>query len=189
MKKLIAVVTIALALASCQESQKIVYVDNAKVYEEYQEKIDIEAKIKEKQEAFKKKTDSIAMAYQIEAGPLQAKASKMSPQQQQNNAEIAAFSQKWQMIEGQIKAEEQSMQEQLENDLKELDTHVEEFIASHAKKNNYAFVLGKNKSGGLMYGIEASDITETIIKELNASYNGKSETVKTDNTATESTEE
>ena len=118
MNKLIALIAYLLVVTSCQETQKIAFVDNVKVYEEYQEKIDLEARITKRQEDFKKKTDSIGMAYQIEAAPMQAKFSKLSPQQQQTNPEIAAFSQKWQMVEAQIKAEEQSMQEQFEGDLK-----------------------------------------------------------------------
>ena len=179
MKKFIALAVILIGAASCQESQKIAFVDSEKVYEEYQEKIDLEAGITKKQEDFKKKTDSLGMAYQMEAAPMQAKFSKLSQQQQQTNPEIAAFSKKWQMIESQIKAQEQSLQEQLDKDLKELNTNVEEFIASYAKKNNYSFVLGKNNSGGLVYGNEASDITETVVTELNKAYNSKDDSKTT----------
>lgn len=179
MKKFIALAVILIGAASCQESQKIAFVDSEKVYEEYQEKIDLEAVIIKKQEDFKKKTDSLGMAYQMEAAPMQAKFSRLSQQQQQNNPEIVAFSQKWQMVESQMKAQEQSMQEQLDKDLKELNTHVEEFIASHAKKNNYSFVFGKNNSGGLVYGNEASDITETVITELNKAYNSEGDSKTT----------
>lgn len=183
MKKFIALAVILIGAASCQESQKVAFVDSEKVYEEYQEKIDIEAEITKKQEDFKKKTDSLGMAYQMEAAPMQAKFGKLSQQQQQSNPEIVAFGQKWQMIESHIKAQEQSMQDELQKKLQELDTNVEEFIAAHAKKNNYSFVLGKNKSGGLIYGNEASDITETVIKELNEQYNSK-EVVKSTNSET-----
>jgi len=136
MNKLIGLIALLLVITSCKESEKIVFIDNAKVYEEYQEKIDVEAAITKKQEYFKKKADSLGMAYQIEAAPIQAKFNKLSQQQQQTNPEIIAFSQKWQLIDNQIKAEEQSMQQQFENDLKELDTHVEDFVAAYAKKNN-----------------------------------------------------
>lgn len=190
MKKITALVAILIIGVSCQETQKIVFVDNAKVYEEYQEKIDIEAKITKRQEDFKKKTDSIAMAYQMEAAPLQAKFNNLSQQQQQTNPEIIAFSQKWQMVESQIKAQEQSMQTQVENDLKELDAHVEDFVANYAQKNNIAFILGKNKSGSLMYGSAASDVTDAVIKELNDGYKSKdkSETTSSDTaTATDKT--
>ncbi|WP_298955308.1 OmpH family outer membrane protein [uncultured Nonlabens sp.] len=179
MKKIIALAAILISAASCQESQKIAFVDSEKVYSEYQEKIDLEAVIIKKQEDFKKKTDSLGRAYQMEAAPMQAKFSKLSQQQQQNNPEIIAFSQKWQMIESQMKAQEQGMQEQLDEDLKELNTHVEEFIATHAKKNNYSFVLGKNNSAALVYGNDASNITETVITELNKAYNSKNDSEPT----------
>lgn len=182
MKKFIALAVILVGAASCQESQKVAFVDSEKVYEEYQEKIDIEAEITKKQEDFKKKTDSLGRAYQMEAGPMQAKFGKLSQQEQQNNPEILAFSQKWQMVESQIKAQEQSLQAQLDKDLKELDSNIEEFISNYAKKNNYSFVLGKNKSGGLIYGDESSDITATVIKELNDAYSNE------DNVKTPSTE-
>lgn len=189
MKKFIALTIILIGAASCQESQKVAFVDSEKVYEEYQEKIDIEAEITKKQEDFKKKTDSLGMAYQMEAAPMQAKFGKLSQQQQQSNPEILAFGQKWQMIESQIKAQEQSMQDELQKNLQELDTNVEEFIAAHAKKNNYSFVLGKNKSGGLIYGNEASDITETVIKELNEQYNSKEVVKSTDSETSTKTDE
>ncbi|MBF4983769.1 OmpH family outer membrane protein [Nonlabens mediterrranea] len=183
MNKIITLVAILIIAASCQQSQKIAFIDNAKVYDEYQEKIDLEASITKRQEDFKKRTDSLAMAYQVEAAPLQAKFNKLSQQQQQTNPEIVAFSQKWQMIESQIKTQEQSLQEQLDNDLKNLDTHVEEFIATFAKKNNYTFVLGKNKSGAVIYGNESMDVTEMVIKELNIAYDGDAEN-KTENSST-----
>jgi outer membrane protein len=188
MKKLMSIIALGLLLTSCQETQKIAFVDSEKVYEEYQGKIDIEAGITKKQEDFNKKTDSLGMAYQMEAAPLQAKFGKLSQQEQQSNPEILAFSQKWQMVESQIKAEEQSMQAELEKDLKELDTSIEEFITEHAKKNNYSFVLGKNKSAGLIYGNEASDITETIIKELNDAYSSKDDTASTTEESSTETE-
>lgn len=188
MKKFIALAIILIGAASCQESQKVAFVDSEKVYEEYQEKIDIEAEITKKQEDFKKKTDSLGMAYQMEAAPMQAKFGKLSQQEQQNNPEILAFSQKWQMVESQIKAQEQSLQAQLDKDLKELDSNIEEFISTYAKKNSYSFVLGKNKAGGLIYGDESSDITETVITELNNAYNTKDDTAATTEEANTETE-
>lgn len=173
MKRIIIIAALALAITSCQETQKVAFIDNVKVFEGYQKKIDVEAKIKTQQEAFKLKGDSLNRAYQMEAAPLQAKFSNLSPEQQQTNPEIIAFSQKWNQVDVQIKAQEQSMQAQFEKDLKELDEMVEESVSSYAKKNNISFVLGKNKSGSLMYGSEAADITEVIIKELNDAYSTK----------------
>jgi outer membrane protein len=187
MKKLMSVLALGLILTSCQESQRIAFVDNVKVFDEYQKKIDLEANIKTQQEAFKVKTDSLNQAYQMEAAPLQAKFSNLSPQQQQSNSEILAFSQKWNRVNTEVKAQEQKMQEQFEKDLKELDEMVEESVADYAKKNNISFVVGKNASGNLVYGTETADITETIIKELNDAYSSKDDSQTNSEDSTEDT--
>ena len=74
MKKLVLVIVI-LMMVSCQQ-QKIGYVDNVKLMDDYQEKIDVEAKYKTKLEAFNKKKDSISQAFQIEAQAFQVNAQK-----------------------------------------------------------------------------------------------------------------
>ncbi len=53
MKKLVLAVVV-LMMVSCQQ-EKIGYVDNVKLMDDYQEKIDIEAKYKTKLEAFAKR--------------------------------------------------------------------------------------------------------------------------------------
>ena len=86
---------LVLTVVSC-EQQKIGYVDNIKLMDEYQEKIDIEAKFKTKADALGKKRDSITQAYQIEAQAFQLKAQKMSQTKAQE--EYAAMQQKGQLI-------------------------------------------------------------------------------------------
>lgn len=81
MRKLFLGVLVVLGL-SCNE-QKIGYVDNVKLMDEYQEKIDIEASFKTKVEALGKKRDSISQAFQMEAQAFQEKAQKLSQQKAQ----------------------------------------------------------------------------------------------------------
>ena len=82
MKKVAYVVLAVLVFTSCQQ-QKIGFIDNGKVINEYQEKIDVEEKFKIKDEAFKKRTDSISQAFQLEAQDFQLKARKMSQKKAQ----------------------------------------------------------------------------------------------------------
>lgn len=46
MKKILYAALVILTFASCQQTEKIGYVDNSKLINDYQEKIDIEEKIK-----------------------------------------------------------------------------------------------------------------------------------------------
>ena len=77
MKKLVVVFAALILLASCEQA-KIGYVDNVKLMEDYQEKIDIEAKFKIKTEALTKERDSISQAFELEAQAFQVKAQKMN---------------------------------------------------------------------------------------------------------------
>ena len=83
MKKIILSLTVLVALASCQEQQKIAFVDNGKVINDYQMKIDIEDKFKQKDEVFKLRMDSIGKAFQAEAQAFQAKEQSLSAKARQ----------------------------------------------------------------------------------------------------------
>ena len=77
MKKLLSLFVIILVLVSCQEQQKIAYIDNAEVVNQYQKKVDFEKVFQAKIDVFNKKADSLEKAIQIEAQLFQAKAQKI----------------------------------------------------------------------------------------------------------------
>jgi outer membrane protein len=47
------------------------------------------------------------------------------------------------------------------------------FIQEYGKKHNYRLILGTTNDGSILYGDEADDLTEEIIKELNERRNGR----------------
>ena len=73
MNKIILGVALMLSLASCQQGQKIAFVDNSKLLDDYQEKKDLEALLKGKIDKYQHKRDSISQAFQVkaQAPPLQ----------------------------------------------------------------------------------------------------------------------
>ena len=77
MKNLILATFALLILASCQQ-QIIAYVDSGEVINEYQGKKDIEEKFKGKDDAFKKRADSIGKAFQFEVQKYNAEKPRMS---------------------------------------------------------------------------------------------------------------
>jgi outer membrane protein len=50
---------------------------------------------------------------------------------------------------------------------------VNSFIQEYGKKHNYRLILGTTNDGSILYGDEADDLTEEIIKELNERRNGR----------------
>lgn len=166
MKKIIGVLIIALAFTACQEQQKIAFVDNNKVVNEFQKKVDFEKKFQIKIDKFNKKADSLDKAIQMEAQLFQAKAAKMN--QKSAETEYQALVQKKQMQDYQLQTEEQALQKEGQKEIDTLVKQVRAFVKDYGKKNGYSFILGSNDAGSVMYGAEANDITKTVIEALNA---------------------
>ncbi len=166
MKKIILGVTL-LAIASCTQ-EKIGYVDNVQLMDEYQEKIDVEAEFKIKTDALGKKRDSISQAFQIEAQAFQVKAQSMPPEKAQE--EYAVFQQKGQFMGQQLQQEDQQLQAEGQVQMDSIISHVKREIATFGETNGYSYILGGGEGGSVLYGKEANDLTEQVVAILNEQY-------------------
>ncbi|WP_417859735.1 OmpH family outer membrane protein [Winogradskyella sediminis] len=173
MKKIILSVAILISAASCQEQEKIGFIDNGEIINAYQMKIDIEDKFKAQDEAFTKQRDSIARVYQMEMQSIQQRLSTLSPQKQQEESQ--AFSQKWQPVQQQMQMQQQQMDQMYKTEIDSVLSKFNAFVEDYGKKNGYTFILGKNQAGSVVYGDETKDITEEVTTALNAAYSEKDE--------------
>jgi outer membrane protein len=165
MKKIFLLLILVLTISSCQEQQKIAFVDNAKVVNEYQKKKDFEEKFKSKIENFNKKADSLQQAIQVEAQLFQSRAAKMS--QGKAEEEYQVLLQKKQMQDYQLNNEEKQLQAEGQKEIDTLVKQVKAFIKDYGKSNGYTFILGANEAGSVLYGADAKDVTEIVLTELN----------------------
>lgn len=166
MKKII-VFAIALTAVACQQN-KIGYVDNVKLMDGYQEKIDVEAKFKTKVDALTKKRDSISQAFQIELQAFQAKAQKMSQKSAQE--EYGVLQQKGQFVGQQLQQEEQLLQQNSQTEMDSLVSKVKDEIKAYGKANGYTYILGGGDGGAVLYGEDAQNLTGEVLKILNDKY-------------------
>ncbi len=156
-----------LLMASC-EQQKIGFVDNVRLMDEYQEKIDVEAKFKSKADALTKKRDSISQAFQIEAQAFQTKAQKMSQTKAQEEYNI--MQQKGQFIGQQLQQEDQQLQASGQTEMDSIVSKVKKEIKAYGKANGYTYILGGGDGGSVLYGTDANDLTDEVVKILNDKY-------------------
>lgn len=168
MKKISFLVITLITMASCQQSQKIGFVDNSKLVNEYQEKIDVEAKYKKQIDASNKRTDSLAKSFQAEYQDFQKKASSMPQDKAQELYQ--QLGQKQQMLQQQIQMAEQQIASASQTEIDSLISKVRKFVKDYGKANQYDYILGSNDAGSVMYGKEGDDLTEELIKALNDSY-------------------
>lgn len=166
MKKLV-VVAIAIFMTACQQD-KIGYVDNVKLMDGYQQKIDIEAKFKTKADALAKKRDSISQAFQLEVQAFQTKAQKMSQKKAQE--EYGLIQQRGQFMGQQLQQEEQQMQSAGQVEMDTVVSRVKQEIKAYGKANGYTYILGGGDGGSVLYGAEAQDLTAEVLKILNDGY-------------------
>jgi len=167
MKNLIYALFTIFMFTSCQQ-QKIGFIDNGKVINDYQEKLDLEGKFKTKDEAFKKRTDSIGQLFQIEAQAFQLAAQKMPQKKAQEKYQ--ELGQKQQVLQQQMQFEQQQLQKEFQVEIDSIISKVQTFVEDYGKTNGYAYILGKNDAGSVMYGSETNDLTTTVTEALNAAY-------------------
>lgn len=160
-----------LTLAACQQTEKIGYVDNSILINEYQEKKDVEMKLQDKIQEFQKRTDSLRQAFQLEINDAEIKAKRMS------NSEKQVLSKKLQdkdnMLAQRLQFEQQqiNLKSRAMND--SLITRVKEFVKDYANKNDYSYILGSNEGGSVLYGKEENDLTQKILELMNTAYKSK----------------
>ena len=73
------------------------------------------------------------------------------------------MSQRVQFEQQQIAQESQTLNDSIINKVKD-------FVQTFGKSNSYNFILGSNEAGSVLYGEDASDLTQEILKALNESY-------------------
>ena len=166
MKK-IMILAIAITAMACQQN-KIGFVDSVKLMDEYQEKIDVEARFKTKADAVRHKRDSISQSFQMELQAFQTKAQKMSQQKAQE--EYGGIQQRGQMIGQRLQQEEQQLQATGQVEMDSLVQKVKKEIKEYGKANGYTYILGGGDGGSVLYGEEANDLTQAILKILNDKY-------------------
>lgn len=166
MKKIILFLAF-FTLVACQQ-EKIGYVNNVKLMNEYQEKIDVEARFKVKADALSKKRDSISQAFQIEAQAFQTKAQSMTQQKAQE--EYAVFQQKGQFIGQQLQQEDQQLQSAGQIEMDSVVSNVKKEIEAYGKAYGYSYILGGGEGGSVLYGDDKNDLTDAVIKMLNDKY-------------------
>jgi len=171
MKNIFRLLVIAILFSSCQQQQKIGFINNGDVINEYKMKIDVEETYKVKKEAFEKRMDSINRDFQVEVKAFQLAQAKMSQNKAQEK--YNELGQKNQQLTQQFQIEQQVMQQAFAKEMDSIISKVDDFVSEYGKANGYAYILGKNEAGSVMYGEATNDITEIIIEAINASHKEK----------------
>lgn len=182
MKKSLLILGLATMLFSCNNSTsnefKTGYVDSAKLFKDYEEVKDVESKLKIKADEKGKAFESEVASFQKEAESFQRNAAQKGQAWAQQKAK--QLQQKEQELQMKQNSLMQELQKQQQEEMDVVVNKVKEYIAEYAKKNNLDYVYNTDDASTIIYGKEGYDLTDTILKELNAKYKGVSAVAKTD---------
>lgn len=175
MKNIIYLVLAMLIFASCEKPNKIGFIDNGTVINDYQKKKDVEAKFQAKEEAFRKRADSISLAFQAEAQKGQAEAQRIARSNRKRAEELmAGLQQRQQILQQQMQAEQQNLTKEFQSEIDSVISNVKDFVKDYGKANGYNYILGTSDAAAtVMYGQDQSDLTQTVLDALNAEYKKK----------------
>ena len=169
MKNICYLLLLLLIVTSCQKPNKIGYVDNSIVINEYQKKKDLETRFQVKEKAFTKKFESIEGAFHIDVKKFQLAAQKMS--QRKAEARYQELGQQKQINDQQKQLEAQQLQQAFQTEIDSLILKVKSFVKDYGKKNGYTYILGtSDAAASVLYGTEENNLTQTILDALNAEY-------------------
>ncbi len=182
MKKIFLILLGISFLTACQKEAKTAFVKTETIFKEYKGIKDQEAVFKQKQEAFNKKYDSIVQAWRKEVVDFQQKASKMAPNKaRQKDQELY---QKQQIIQQMQQQESNRLTAEMQKQTDSIIKKVYDFFDDYGKKNGYKYIFGKNSAGALMYGDAKQDITDEVLKALDAEYEASKNNKTTGNNTT-----
>jgi len=171
MKRLIFILLGISFLTACQKEAKTAFVKTETIFKEYKGIKAQEAVFKVKQEAFTKKYDSIVKEWQKEVMDFQQKIQKMSPKKAQKKDQ--ELYQKQQIIQQMQQQESAQLTAEIQKQTDSIIEEVYNFFDEYGQKNGYKYIYGKNNSGALMYGDTKLDITDEVLKALDAEYDLK----------------
>ncbi|TSE06701.1 MULTISPECIES: OmpH family outer membrane protein [Aquimarina] len=170
----IALIALIASVASFfyqQSSSELVYVDVNKLLEGYKRTAIIKSEFDEKAKTMKANVDSLIGSWQTELKAYEKERSDMSKKELELKQELLANKQQ------QINNYQQAVQKQLvEEDKKVTQTvinDINDFVKEYGKKNGYKVIFGATGNGTIMYGEESADLTEVVLKELNAEFEGE----------------
>lgn len=173
MKKSLVIIALALSVISCNKQSdadtlKTAYVDTNKLLEEYTEAKDIDAKYKNKADEMGKELEAEAARFKSDAAAFEQKARQLGQVWAQQNS--GPLQQRQQQLQYAQQAMLQQLQQESGVEMDTLVKTVKTFIKDYGKKNGYDYIYGTGEAATVLYAEDKYDITDELVKELNAKY-------------------
>lgn len=154
-----------------RSSSEQVYVDVNKLLDGYERTAIVKADFEKKATAMRANVDSLISNWQEELKDYEKERSSMSKKEIELKKELLANRQ--QQINSYQKAIQKQLQEEDQKATQTVINDINDFVKEYGKREGHRIILGATGSGTIMYAAEGADLTDKILKELNASFKGE----------------
>jgi outer membrane protein len=154
------------------KNDKIVYVDSARILNEYKATAEAKKAFESKAKVWQDNIDTLTNQMKNSVGAYEKSLATMSPKEQNLSKQLIQSKQK-QLSDYQRSVQDNAKQE--ESKLTQgIVSEINSFLSAYGKKHNYKMILIANASGTIAYARDGLDITTEVIDELNNEYQEKS---------------
>ena len=169
------------SLISCN-NEKTAYVNSDTLVNDYYVMKSYRDSINQQQQQLQQKFDEQMKALQAEYAEFQKNARKMSPAKaEKKNLEI---NQKYQQMQQIQQMESYQLQQQSQKRLSEIIDEVTGYIKEYGDKNGYTYIFATNEGNpSVIYAKPEKDLTDVLLKELNAGHEDAAKEEKKEATA------
>lgn len=143
---------------------KIGYIRSGVILQEYKGMVDATSKFNKEMEAAQVNADTLRRRYEAVKG----REGNVSAKDKKDwSYQMGVAKNEYDKYQDQFYKQMEQRKAQLSQSvLSEINTYIQDY----GKKNHYRFIFGTTNEGSILYGKEDVDLTETILKDLNAKY-------------------
>lgn len=153
------------------DTEKIAYVDSAKLLNNYQGMQEARKAYQQKMTVWQANIDTLSKDVQAALQKHQQEIAKMNAKEQKLSEELVRTKQQ-QLVQYQKAIQEKAAQEDRQM-TQSVITEVNNYISEYGNDRSYKVILVANESGTIAYAQEGMDVTEEVLNGLNANYKGE----------------
>lgn len=174
MKKLPLPIAVISVLISClsffyfQQSSKQVYVDVNKLMKGYERTKRVRATFEKKAKILNANVDSLMTDWQREIKTYEKERAKLSEKELELKKQF--LRNKQQQINNYQKAIQKQIQEEDKKATQTVINDINDYIKEYGESKGHSIIYGASGSGNIMYASESADLTQDVLKGLNAEF-------------------
>lgn len=168
----LAILAFALASFTFLSKDKIAYVDSNKLIQNYTGAQEARAAYERKALQWKANIDTLSKALEDQIKKHNAEKTSMSKREITMSEELIQLKQ--QQLESYQEVVMQNAAREDQQISAQVLKEVNDFITMYGEAHNYRFILGATTNGNIVYADKGKDITDELIRELNARFKSSS---------------